>query len=88
MAKTEITLVILSPNAAVNNLTFPSISTASTIGDLKEKIAATAVSHPPPNRQRLIYRGHAVTDSKKTIQEVFTQETVRPQAFEFSILHY
>ena len=77
MAKTEIKLVILSPNATVNNLTFPSVSTAATVGDLKDMIEARAASHPPPNRQRLIYCGHALTDTKRTLQEVFTQDTVR-----------
>lgn len=76
MEKTEITLVILSPIAAVNNLTFPAISTATTVGQLRERITAVAVSHPPPNRQRLIYRGHPLLDPKKTLKDIFTQEIV------------
>ena len=77
MEKTQIDLIILSPSPEVNKLTFPAISTTTTIGELRERISAAAVSHPPPTRQRLIYRGHALIDAKKTLKEVFTQDIVR-----------
>ena len=76
MEKTHINLVILSPSQEVNKLTFSSISTATTIGELKEKISAQVATHPAAARQRLIYRGHALVDVGKTLKEVFTQEIV------------
>jgi len=76
MAKTQVNLIILSPTPEVNNLTFSSISTATTIGELRERIFTAAPSHPAPGRQRLIYRGHALIDAKKTLKDVFTQDIV------------
>lgn len=76
MEKTQIDLIILSPSAEVNKLTFPAIYTGTTIGELREKISAAAATHPAPARQRLIYRGHALVDAKKTLKEIFTQEIV------------
>ncbi len=80
MAKTEINLVILSPSSEVNRLTFSSIPTTTTVGELTGKIASAVVSHPPPGRQRLIYRGHALTDYNRTLKDIFTQEIVGPMS--------
>ena len=82
MEKSEINLVILSPSAEVNKLTFTAIPTATTVGELREKISAAAATHPVPARQRLIYRGHALMDVKKTLKDIFTQEIV---CLQFSI---
>ncbi|KAL6720412.1 hypothetical protein ACLMJK_002334 [Lecanora helva] len=76
MEKTNINLVILSPSSEVNKLTFSSISTTTTIGELRERITAAVSSHPPPGRQRLIYRGHPLLDANRTLKDVFTQEIV------------
>ena len=76
MEKTHINLVILSPSQDVNKLTFSGISTATSIGELREKISAEVATHPSPARLRLIYRGHALIDVGKTLKEVFTQEIV------------
>ena len=76
MEKSHINLVILSPSQEVNKLTFSGISTATSIGELREKISAEVASHPAPARQRLIYRGHALIDVGKTLKDVFTQEIV------------
>lgn len=76
MEKSHINLVILSPSQEVNKLTFSGISTATSIGELREKISAEVASHPAPARQRLIYRGHALIDVGKTLKDVFTQEII------------
>ena len=76
MEKTHINLVILSPSQEVNRLTFSGISTATSIGELREKISVEVATHPAPARQRLIYRGHALIDAGKTLKDVFTQEIV------------
>ena len=76
MAKTEITLIILSPSSEVNKLTFSSLSTATTVGELRNKISAEVTTHPAPGRQRLIHRGHALIDANRTLKDIFTQETV------------
>lgn len=89
MEKAHIDLIILSPSVEVNKLTFPAISTATTVGELREKISAAAVIHAAPARQRLIYRGHALVDAKKTLKEIFTQEIVclqHPYTISFSKL--
>lgn len=70
-------LILLSPSPEVNKLTFPSIPTTTTIAELREKISAAVASHPAPGRQRLIYRGHALVDGRKTLKDTFTQEIVR-----------
>ena len=77
MEKTQIDLVILSPSPEVNRLTFPALSTATSVGELREKISSAAATHPPPSRQRLIYLGRPLNDAKKTLKEIFTQATVR-----------
>ena len=79
MEKTQIDLIILSPSPEVNKLTFPALSTATTVGELREKISSAAITHPPPSRQRLIYLGHPLNDAKKTLKEIFTQDIVRFQ---------
>ena len=76
MEKTHINLVILSPSQEVNKLIFSDISTATSIGELRERISAQVATRPAPARQRLIYRGHALIDAGKTLKDVFTQEIV------------
>lgn len=76
MEKTHINLVILSPSPEVNKLTFSGISTATNVGELREKISVIVATHPAPARQRLIYRGHALIDMGKTLKDIFTQEIV------------
>ncbi|KAF6238498.1 hypothetical protein HO173_003466 [Letharia columbiana] len=76
MEKTHINLVILSPSQEVNKLTFSGISTATSIGELRERISAEVATHPAPARQRLIYRGHPLIDVAKTLKDVFTQEII------------
>lgn len=76
MAKTEINLVILSPSSEINKLTFSSISTATTVSELREKISAAVATHPHPRRQRLIYRGHPLLNASRTLKDIFTQEIV------------
>ena len=76
MEKTHINLVILSPSQEANKLTFSGISTATSIGELRERIEAEVGTHPAPARQRLIYRGHALIDVGKTLKDVFTQDIV------------
>jgi hypothetical protein len=76
MEKVEINLVILSPSPEVNKLTLSSIPTATTIAELREKISTAVITHPAPERQRLIYRGHALVDGKRTLKDIFTQEIV------------
>ena len=76
MEKTHINLVILSPSQEVNKLTFSGISTATSIGELRERISAEVGTHPAPARQRLIYRGHVLVDVGKTLKDIFTQDIV------------
>ncbi len=76
MEKNQVDLIILSPTPEVNKITFSGIPTATTIGELRERISTAAPSHPAPDRQRLIYRGHALIDAKKTLRDVFTQDIV------------
>jgi len=76
MEKAEINLVILSPSPEINKLTFSAIPTITTVAELREKISAAIVNHPAPGRQRLIYRGHALRDGKRTLKDIFTQEIV------------
>ncbi len=82
MEKTEINLVILSPSPEVNKLTISAIPTTTTIAELRERISIAVTTHPAPERQRLIYRGHALIDGKKTLKDIFTQEIVR-----FHVVH-
>ncbi|KAK4696466.1 hypothetical protein P7C71_g1439, partial [Lecanoromycetidae sp. Uapishka_2] len=76
MDKDRVNLIILSPTPEVNKLTFSDIPTTTTIGDLRERIFTAAPSHPAPARQRLIYRGHALIDAKKTLKDIDSSETL------------
>ena len=77
MEKTHINLIILSPSQEANKLTFSGISTATSIGELRERISAEVRTHPAPARLRLIYRGHALVDVGKALKDVFSQDIVR-----------
>lgn len=88
MEKVEINLVILSPSPEVNKLTIASVPTTTTIAELREKISAAVTTHPAPERQRLIYRGHALIDGKRTLKEIFTQEIVRFPAVHIQHIRY
>ena len=75
-----ILLHVLSPSSEVpNKLTFPLVPASTTIGELKIKIRDEVTTSPAPERQRLIYRGKALTQDSITLKEVFGQEAVRGQ---------
>ena len=72
-----VVLHVLSPSVEVpNKITFPVMPVAMTIGELKYEIRDKVASRPGPERQRLIYRGKALVQERRTLREVFTQETV------------
>jgi hypothetical protein len=71
-----ITLHILSPAPEVTGgrITFPSISLDTTISQLKARLQNSITAAPPPERQRLIYRGRALVDVSSTLKSVFQSE--------------
>lgn len=74
--KNEFQLNIISPSVQVQKLSFPAIPTSCTIQQLKQRISESAPTRVEPQRQRLIYRGHVLTQEQRTLGDVFGQETV------------
>lgn len=75
-------LHVLSPSADVpNKITFPDVPVSATVGELKTKICNAVDSRPPPERQRLIYRGRPLLRDTATLKDIFTEETVRFKLF-------
>ena len=73
----NIVLHVLSPSSEVpNKITFPIIHVSTTIGELKTRIREAIPTRPAPERQRLIYRGKALTQDATTLKDVFTQDIV------------
>ena len=72
--KIKVKLHVISPS--IPRITFEDLATSVTIGELKAKISDTAL-HPPIGSQRLIYRGRPLVRDEATLQNVFTQPTVR-----------
>lgn len=72
-----IVLHVLSPAVEVpKKLTFPAIPISTTVGELKLKIRDAVATKPAPERQRLIYRGKALTHEPTMLKDVFGQDTV------------
>lgn len=72
-----IVLHVLSPSTEVpKKLTFSSVPTSTTVGELKLKIRDAVATKPAPERQRLIYRGKALTNNVIMLRDVFGQDTV------------
>ena len=72
-----IVLHVLSPSTEVpKKLTFPVVPTSTTVGELKLIIRDAVATKPTPERQRLIYRGKALTHDATMLKDVFGQETV------------
>lgn len=65
-------LRILSPSSEVEGgITFSSLSTATTVAQLRERIQDAIPSRPAPERMRLIYRGRVVANDGDTLEHVF-----------------
>ena len=76
-AKGRIFLNILSPSAEVpQKLTYPDIPTSTTILELKQKIQNDVETRPGPERQKLIYRGRALLQGEKTLEDIFGHSAV------------
>lgn len=72
-----ILLNVLSPAVEVpKKLTFPAIPISTTVGELKLKIRDAVATKPAPERQRLIYRGKALTHESTMLKDLFGQDTV------------
>ena len=68
---------VVSPSSEVpDKLTFPNLSLATTIGEMKLKIQDAVVTKPAPQRQRLIYRGRALIQQDLTLATLFGNEAV------------
>ncbi|MCJ1402692.1 hypothetical protein MMC11_005913 [Xylographa trunciseda] len=77
-AGARIYLNILSPSSEVpQKLTYPDISTSTTIHELKRRIQNDIETRPGPERQRLIYRGRALVQEEKTLEDIFGREAVQ-----------
>lgn len=78
--KGRIFLNVLSPSSEIpQKLTFPNIPISTTIRELKHRIQNDVATKPAPDRQRLIYRGRALVQEEKTLEDVFGHEAVRSQ---------
>ena len=71
----RINLNILSPSG--DKLTFNDYPVSTTIAEVKSRIRDTVETAPPPERQRLIYRGKPLLQESATLEDVLTREAVR-----------
>lgn len=76
----NITLHILSPSPEVTNgrLTFEDLSLNTTIARLKHHIQNAIPTAPGPERQRLIYRGHALLTPTATLRQILRPQVRKP----------
>lgn len=73
----KIFLNVISPSVeAPQKLTYPDIPTSTTIIELKRRIQNDVETRPSPERQRIIYRGRALVQEDKTLEDVFGHEAV------------
>ena len=73
----KISLHILSTSDEVpGKFTLNDCLTSMTIAELKLKIRDAVGSRPPPERQRLIYRGKPLVQDSATLNDVLTPEAV------------
>lgn len=75
-AADAIVLNVLSPSSEVpgGRITFPRIHLDTKLSQLKTRIRNVLQAAPAPERQRLIYRGHALLNADATLRQV-----LRPQ---------
>jgi DUF2407 ubiquitin-like domain len=72
------TLRVVSPSVGVPGpLSFPQLSTRTTVKQLKEKIRESLPMRPSDDRQRLIHRGRLLAREDETMSDIFGQDTVR-----------
>src|SRR6266536_1428701 len=71
----NICLHVVSPGPE-NRHTFTSLPLTTTIGELKLLIADSTPSKPPPERQRLIYRGRRLAVDTDCLVDIFGRSEV------------
>jgi hypothetical protein len=76
--RTLIELKILGPAHELRNgIVFSDLPVSITIADLKLKIQQELPSHPPPERQRLIYLGRVLQPDSETLVHFLSENIVR-----------
>ena len=73
----KVLIHVLSPSIEVPRLTFREVPISTTIGDIKKRIQDAVSIKPPPERQRLIYRGKVLTRHEMTLEAVLGLVAVR-----------
>lgn len=70
-SQSMLSLRILSPSFESNQrLSFENLALSTTIGDVKNLITPLAPNNPPPDQQRLIYRGRPLLNNSSTLESV------------------
>jgi hypothetical protein len=76
------TLRVVSPSVGVSGpLSFPEMSTGTTVKQVKEKIRETLPMRPSDDQQRLIHRGRLLAREEETMSHIFGEDTVRKSIF-------
>lgn len=79
-----IDIKIIGPHEEVRTgIEFKEVPKTSTVGELKERIEATLSSHPPPNKQRLIFLGRVLQPDTETLLHFFGENLVSPALLHF-----
>lgn len=66
-----LSLQILSPSfEATGRISFRDVPTETTVADLKTMIASALVTRPPPESQRLIYRGKQLSNNQEKLVKI------------------
>lgn len=70
-------LKVISPSPDIpQDLHFDSLPISTTVQQLKEKIRDAVPSHPPVERQRLIYQGRPRANPSETMVDIFGAQAV------------
>ena len=75
-----ITLNVLCPSLP-HRFTINDFPITSTVADLKDRISRSLRSRPPPETQRLIYRGKPLSENGKILQNILEPTDVSSHAF-------
>ncbi|KAJ9629940.1 hypothetical protein H2203_002325 [Taxawa tesnikishii (nom. ined.)] len=80
-----VTLKVLSPSPEVpqNGWVITDVPTSTTVAELKRRIHNVLPSHPPADRQRVLYQGRFLSDAQ-TLNHAFGQQALS-QSREFSV---
>ncbi|KAL9107782.1 MAG: hypothetical protein Q9227_007404 [Pyrenula ochraceoflavens] len=80
---------VMTPSSEVpgGRITLPDLPVDTTLAQVRDRLSQEIPSSPPPDRQRLIYRGRALVDNSLTVLEIFSLELASAEPPAMFTLH-